>query len=119
MYMFSSKVPKSSYFKRASIFGFYYYYMGFYSVVQILSTLGYLIGNIACRSGSSFTAEIISISITFGSCVSIVLSFVLMGLRFSHPLVRMNIKKIFRSKKANLNISEENENEYVWLGQLV
>lgn len=82
MYLFQAKIPKSSYFKRASLFGFYYYYMGIFCAVQILSTLGYLTGNIACRTGSAITSEIIEISITFGSCESIILSYVLVFLRF-------------------------------------
>jgi hypothetical protein len=59
MYLFQAKIPKSSYFKRASHFGFYYYYMGIFSAIQILSTLGFLTGNIACRLGSSVTSKII------------------------------------------------------------
>lgn len=59
MYMFRAKVPKSSYFQKASVFGYYYYYMGLFSVIQALNTIGYLIGNISCRTGTGVTGKII------------------------------------------------------------
>lgn len=59
MYTFKTKVPKNAYFQKVSVFGFYYYYMGFFAIIQILSTVGYLVGNIACRTGSSTSDDII------------------------------------------------------------
>lgn len=119
MYLFQAKIPKSSYFKRASLFGFYYYYMGIFSAVQILSTLGYLIGNIACRTGSAITSDIIEVSITFGSCESIILSYVLVFLRFKHPVLRMNLKKTCNFKKQPFLMADEEEGEEIWLGSLI
>lgn len=107
MYMFQAKVPKNTYFKRASVFGYYYYYMGLFSAIQILGTISYLIGNIACRTGSSFTAQIIEVSISFGSCESIALSFVLMALRFSHPLLKMKLKDLWSRKSVSIKREED------------
>lgn len=95
MIMFKSKIPKSTYFKKVSVFGFYYYYMGCFIVIQAISSTGYLVGNIACLLNSSAASNIILISTTFATCSSILLSYVLMGLRFAHPLLRMKIRKLF------------------------
>lgn len=109
MWMFRAKIPRSTYFQKASVFGYYYYYMGLFSVIQIFNTIGYLIGNVACRTGQEVTDKIIEVSITFGTCESVLLSFVLMALRFSHPVLRMKIKKMFRRKmKPGTNAEEEN-----------
>lgn len=99
MVMFKKKIPKSTYFKKVSVFGFYYYYMGFFIVIQAISSTWYLIGNIACLLNSSTAPTLILISTTFGSCSSIVLSYVLMSLRFAHPLLRMKIKKAIERKR--------------------
>jgi hypothetical protein len=49
MYVFGTKIPKNSYFKKVSVFGYYYYYMGLYSSIQLLTTVGYLTSFAACR----------------------------------------------------------------------
>lgn len=99
MVMFKKKIPKSSYFKKVSVFGYYYYYMGFFITIQLLSSIGYLLGNIACQLNSSIASTLISIATTFGTCQSIVLSYVLMALRFSHPLLKMKMRKCLFKRK--------------------
>jgi hypothetical protein len=50
MYVFGAKIPKNSYFKKVPVFKYYYYYMGFYSFIQVLGTVGYLAPFIACQA---------------------------------------------------------------------
>lgn len=68
MVMFKNKIPKSSYFKKVSVFGYYYYYMGFFIAIQLLSSTAYLLGSIACQLNASIANTMITISTTFGSC---------------------------------------------------
>lgn len=71
-----------------------------------------MVGNIACRAGSSYSSEIIKVSLTFASCFSVLLSYILIFLRFSHPIVRINIKKKI-SKEYSAQLEDElfNPNE--------
>ena len=94
MIMFQSKIPKNSYFKKISVFGYYFYYMGIFSFIQIFNTVAYMVGNIACRSGLDYTSDIVKISLIIGNCFSLSLSFVLIFLRFGHPILRIKIKSL-------------------------
>lgn len=101
MHSFQARVPRNTYFKQVAVFGYYYYYMGLFCAIQLLSSVGYLVGNIACRSGSQYTSNIIDISVTFGSCESILLSYVLIFMRLAHPVMWAKIKRKFRQAQGN------------------
>jgi hypothetical protein len=117
--MFKARVPKNSYFKKVSVFGYYFYYMGFFSIIQILSSTGYLLGNISCMLNASIANSMVKITITFGAIQSIILSFVLMGLRFSHPLLKMKIRKLLNKRRNQFDPEEESINDRPWLGSLL
>ena len=121
MYSFRANIPQNEYFRKESIFGYYYYYMGIFSFIQIGITISYMISSISCRTGSSITSDIVRISIIFSVCFSILLSFSQIFIRFSHPIVKIKIKQEICCKK-NKDISSDDYfslDEDIWLGSLL
>lgn len=96
---FKSKIPKNSYFQKQSLFGFYFYYMGLFSSLQLLSTTSEIVGDIMCRFNTPVSDNTIKILFTVGNCLDILLAYVIFSLRISHPILQIKLKKIFKIYK--------------------
>lgn len=49
MIKFKRKLPSNEYFQKQSVFGYYYYYMGIYATIEVVSSLSFLISEILCQ----------------------------------------------------------------------
>ena len=121
MYGFRSNIPQNEYFRKESIFGYYYYYMGIFSIIQIAVTVSFMTSSISCRTGSALTSDVVRISIIFSVCFSILLSYFQIFIRLNHPIVRIKIKHYLCCFKNNDVSSDDyvSLDEDVWLGSLL
>lgn len=113
MLQFRAKIPRNDYFQKVAVFGYYYYYMGMFSLIQVATTISFMVGNIACRTGSPYSSHIITYSIFVSTIFSILLSYFLVLLRFAHPVVRIRLRQLLCGDEK----SEEEEDP--WLGNLL
>ena len=99
MIQFKNKIPKNEYFKKVAVFGFYYYYMGIFTFVQVFATVAYMVGNIACRSGYDYPSNLVTFSILSSTIFTILLSYFISLLRMSHPIVKMKFVNFFKPNR--------------------
>ena len=123
MHRFNSKIPKNEYFQKQAVFGYYYYYMGIYTFIQVAATTSHMISSIGCRSGSSYTSTLITVSNTLSIVFSILLSFALIFLRWSHPILQYRVRMLLCGKEDMSQLEEEENREMLendtWLGCLL
>jgi hypothetical protein len=52
MIQFKRKLPKNDYFQKQALFGYYFYYMGIFVTIQLITSISYLISDILCKVNS-------------------------------------------------------------------
>lgn len=105
--IFKNSIPNSSFFRKLSVYKFYYIYIMLVACVQLIMSIGYTIGAANCNRQNP--DPLLNITMTAANCLILIHPVLLCFIRYKHPTVQKYIKKMFKKKekKGELNPFDE------------
>ncbi len=85
-------MPRNDFFAKQTLFKYYFVYMGVFVATQLINTISYLASDIVCKLNVDNVQFKLHIFYSIGIVSSIILSYVIVFIRFRHPLLLKKLR---------------------------